>query len=473
MKKKWWRSLRIKIVAWSFIPTVIILSAVAWFTYYSYQQVLVDRAIKQDWAIVRTKADQIYLEFAKLSNSRIRPIILNIDTNPELSPEVRAQNILDQAQGLDIFDGGIYFLDQQGMIFKTSPKRPEMIGQDWSDTPTFRYLRDTPPGSGPITDIRTIGPNNQNIVCVTWPMHNPQRVFIGAGYYCFAMEPTGQNVLYKLIDSLSLSPDVYLMDGNQRILYSPDPAQLGVDLSKEVFIEQLLKSESLSIRFQEGIEDRVISYNPLNTAKDDRIRWIAVSEHSLNEIMRPSLPYRQLLLVLLALGVIVPTLVTAYGVRYITEPIEKLIQAAEQVTAGQFKQRIEVKTGDEIEELADQFNLMSEELDESYSSLEKIVADRTRELAIINSIISVASHSLDIQEILEDALNKTVEQMGFEAGAAFRMEVEPAPAHLAACRGFEPASVIDLVSSYAVPMPGESGGASFRSYLLRDCRSGR
>ena len=80
--------------------------------------------------------------------------------------------------------------------------------------------------------------------------------------------------------------------------------------------------------------------------------------------MQPSLAYRQLLLVLLALGVIVPTLVTAYGVRYITDTIEKLIQAAEQVTAGQFKQRIEVKTGDEIEELADQFNMMSEELDE-------------------------------------------------------------------------------------------------------------
>jgi nitrate/nitrite-specific signal transduction histidine kinase len=89
------------------------------------------------------------------------------------------------------------------------------------------------------------------------------------------------------------------------------------------------------------------------------------------------------------------------------------------VTAGQFKHRIEVKTGDEIETLADQFNLMSAKLDDSYSSLEKKVADRTRELAIMNSIISVASHSLDIQEILEDALNKTVEQMGFEAGAAF------------------------------------------------------
>ena len=141
---------------------------------------------------------------------------------------------------------------------------------------------------------------------------------------------------------------------------------------------------------------------------------------------------------------------TAYGVRHITDPIQKLIQASEQVTAGQFKHRIEVKTGDEIETLADQFNLMSAELDESYSSLEKKVADRTRELAILNAIISVASHSLDIQEILEDALNKTVEQMGFDAGAAFRFEADPTSILLIAQRGLEPAVAIDLVKRYAI-----------------------
>ena len=169
----------------------------------------------------------------------------------------------------------------------------------------------------------------------------------------------------------------------------------------------------------------VVSYTPVDSMVNDRNRWMIIKEQNWAEIMQPSLPYRQLLLVLLALGVIVPVLVTAYGVRHITNPIQKLIQASEQVTAGQFKHRIEVKTGDEIETLADQFNLMSAELDESYSSLEKKVADRTRELAIMNSIISVASHSLDIQEILEDALNKTVEQMGFDAGAAFRFEPDP------------------------------------------------
>jgi methyl-accepting chemotaxis protein len=41
--------------------------------------------------------------------------------------------------------------------------------------------------------------------------------------------------------------------------------------------------------------------------------------------------------------VIVPAAVTAYGVRYITDPIEKLIQAAKRVTAGEFTHRIDVR----------------------------------------------------------------------------------------------------------------------------------
>jgi len=454
-KSRVWRPLAAKIIAWSFVPTVIILSAVAWFTFYSYQRVLGDLAIKQDLAIVTSKMIQVGLVLNNdLINVSFRPIILNIDTKPELSPEVRAQNILDRAPNLEVFDGGIYFVDQHGKVFKTQPEQPELIGQDWSDTSQFRYMRDNPPGAGSVTDFRAIGTNGAGIVCATWPMHNPQREFIGAGYYCFAIKPNVQNVLYKTVNSLALGQNVYILDGNQRIVFSSDPEQLGRDLSKEASIQQLLQSESISIRFQKGTEDKVISYRPMSPMKDGRIFWILISEQSWTEIMQPTLPYQRLLLVLLALGVIVPVLVTAYGVRHITDPVQKLIQATEQVTAGQFKHRIEVKTGDEIETLADQFNLMSVKLDESYSLLEKKVTDRTRELAIMNSIISVASHSLDIQEVLEDALNKTVEQMGFEAGVAFTLEPHPTTALLKTHRGFEPATAINLVNSYAIAGQG-------------------
>jgi nitrate/nitrite-specific signal transduction histidine kinase len=445
MKKNWGSSLRTKIIAWSFVPTVIILSAVAWFTFFSYQKVLGDLAIKQDWAVVHTKADQALLAVAALVNSSTQRIALDVDTDPALPLRVRAQNILDYAPNLNIFDGGIYFVDQQGKIFKTQPEQPELIGQDWSDTPQFRFVRDTPPGYSPQTDIRVIGPNERKIVCVIWPMHNQQREFIGAGYYCFAIDSTGQSVLYIALNSLSLGPNVYVIDGNQRIVFSPDPEQSGKDLSKVEYIQQLLQGQSMSIRFQKGNEDMLISYNPLANAITDRNRWVVISEQSWADIMKPSLPYRQLLFVLLALGVIVPVLVTAYGVRHITGPIQKLIRASEHVTAGEFKHRIEVKTGDEIETLADQFNLMSAELDDSYSSLEKKVADRTRELAIMNSIIAVASQSLDIQDILEDALNKTVEQMGFDAGAAFKLEFDPTTSLLITHRGFERTTAMDLV----------------------------
>ena len=76
MKKNWWNSLQVKIIAWSFVPTVIILSAVAWFTFYSYQKVIGDLAIKQDWAIVQSKAVEAYTAITNLINPNLTPNFL-------------------------------------------------------------------------------------------------------------------------------------------------------------------------------------------------------------------------------------------------------------------------------------------------------------------------------------------------------------------------------------------------------------
>jgi len=138
------------------VPTVIILSAVAWFTFFSYQKVLGDLAIKQDWAIVQSKGVQINLAMSNLINPILLPIILDIDIQKEKPIEVRAQNILDQAKNLDIFDGGIYFLDQQGKVFKTQPEQNDLLGQDWPDTPDLRFIKANP-GRGAFTDLRSVG----------------------------------------------------------------------------------------------------------------------------------------------------------------------------------------------------------------------------------------------------------------------------------------------------------------------------
>jgi signal transduction histidine kinase len=61
-------------------------------------------------------------------------------------------------------------------------------------------------------------------------------------------------------------------------------------------------------------------------------------------------------------------------------PIQALRAGAERIGGGDFAQRISIRTGDELEGLANQFNDMGARLQESYADLENKVEQRTAEL---------------------------------------------------------------------------------------------
>jgi GAF domain-containing protein/HAMP domain-containing protein len=60
--------------------------------------------------------------------------------------------------------------------------------------------------------------------------------------------------------------------------------------------------------------------------------------------------------------------------------IAKLRQGVARITGGDLEHRLDIHTGDEIEELANEFNTMAGRLSDLIGSLEKRVAERTREL---------------------------------------------------------------------------------------------
>jgi nitrate/nitrite-specific signal transduction histidine kinase len=62
-------------------------------------------------------------------------------------------------------------------------------------------------------------------------------------------------------------------------------------------------------------------------------------------------------------------------------PINALGAGAARLGTGDLSQRIVIRTGDELELLANQFNQMAARLEESYAGLESKVAQRTVELA--------------------------------------------------------------------------------------------
>lgn len=94
---------------------------------------------------------------------------------------------------------------------------------------------------------------------------------------------------------------------------------------------------------------------------------------------------------LLLIGLGVALLATLLVSRRVVRPLETLRHGVERIRKGDLTARLDLKTGDEIEILADEFNEMAAHLREAYAGLERKVAGRTRELTLANEKLEEAS----------------------------------------------------------------------------------
>ena len=101
------------------------------------------------------------------------------------------------------------------------------------------------------------------------------------------------------------------------------------------------------------------------------------------------------------IGVIILSLFGVYAAGFIVKPLQDLKKGARLIGFGNLDHRLRIKTGDDIQELADEFNEMAIKLKSSYSGLEQKVAERTKEIAVVNKINQIISSSLDLHLIFE------------------------------------------------------------------------
>jgi signal transduction histidine kinase len=94
---------------------------------------------------------------------------------------------------------------------------------------------------------------------------------------------------------------------------------------------------------------------------------------------------------LLLVGLGVALLASFFVARRVVTPLETLRKGAERIRKGDLTGRLELKTGDEIEIVADEFNEMATNLRQAYEGLERKVAERTEELTVANKKLADAS----------------------------------------------------------------------------------
>ena len=115
--------------------------------------------------------------------------------------------------------------------------------------------------------------------------------------------------------------------------------------------------------------------------------------------------------------------------RRVIQPVRILREGVERIGTGDLGYRLNLKTGDEIEVLADEFNKMTSQLQESYANLEHKVEDRTRELTesldqqtATSEVLKVISRSaFDLQPVLETLIENATKLCGADKGYIHRL----------------------------------------------------
>ncbi len=154
--------------------------------------------------------------------------------------------------------------------------------------------------------------------------------------------------------------------------------------------------------------------------------WIIFVELPLEEAYAPLYDAIKRSGALLFAGLILAFLSGVFLARRMVVPIQMLRAGAARIGAGDLTQRISIKTGDELEGLADQFNDMAGKLEESYSGLEHKVEQRTEELAqsvgelrALGEVSQAVNSTLDLETVLNTIVTKAVQLSGTEAGAIY------------------------------------------------------
>jgi GAF domain-containing protein/sensor histidine kinase YesM len=225
----------------------------------------------------------------------------------------------------------------------------------------------------------------------------------------------------------------YVVDAQGRLIAHPDISLVlrNTDMSRldQVRIvrnddEAMLADDDLIARDLAG--RRVITAHAAIPA----LNWHVFVEQPLDEALTPLIRSATRTGILLLVGLAIALLAGLYFVRRMVGPIQALQAGAAELGRGHLDRRITVKTGDELEGLANQFNDMAGRLQESYADLERKVEDRTRELseslkqqtATANVLKVISRSTFELEPVLNALLKTAARLCGADKAVVFRAD---------------------------------------------------
>jgi signal transduction histidine kinase len=187
---------------------------------------------------------------------------------------------------------------------------------------------------------------------------------------------------------------VYLATNSGKLIAHPD---LSLVLQKRNMAEMVQIRSAFLAASNEITPNTLVAHNLqgqkvfTSYAVISVLGWAVFAEQPIEEIYAPlyASVVRTSGAFLVALGVAL--LATLLVRRRVVRPLEALRHGVARVREGDLAARLDVRTGDEIEALANEFNEMAAHLTQAYSDLENKVVERTSALTITNEKLAEVS----------------------------------------------------------------------------------
>ena len=289
-------------------------------------------------------------------------------------------------------------------------------GKDRSQEPAFRNARKGQPWHGPVYFRKETEPY------MTIAMRS------GGDAGPVTIADVNLKFIWDVVSRIKIGDKgkAYVVDGNGFLIADPD---IGLVLRK-TDLSHLPHVKAAGSK-QSGDESAMLSVDLANTpvltsfAPIESLDWRVFVEQPVGTAYEKLNAWVRNTQLLLLAGLLLSAVGALWLARGMVRPIRTLAEGARRIGGGDLDQQIVMRTGDELEGLADQFNRMTSQLRESYAGLERKVDERTRELSssleqqtAIGEILRIISSSpADVRPMLNAIAERALRLCGAaEAG---------------------------------------------------------
>jgi two-component system NtrC family sensor kinase len=375
-------SINTKVVLATLVTVSIVLICVSWSLFFYFHKMLRESIFKQQFVMVSEIAEQLN---GRIQLARHQLSIAATELNSQvLADPAKLEQALTHVSSISmIFDAGFLVIGTDGRVIAESMELSDLAGIDLR----FRDYVKVPLQSGkPFISAPfrlSLPPHNPMIALVVPVRDNDDRIIcLLVGYHSL---DNGQFLTSISTKGLGSSGYLYLLH-DRIIIMHPDSTRILETIAegKNSGIDQALK----------GIEGSLDNVN-------SRGQHMLSSFKKVGEtgwVLAASIPYDDAFgqlnklainaVLITAVGIGFSLLVVWYVTRRMTRPIQQLITHVDGIYKGGGEWKpLELKTGDELERLANAFNGMMDQIQQAEKALEqstetyRIVAQFTAEVA--------------------------------------------------------------------------------------------